>query len=166
VVPFAPKLLDPQAGYTICSLDGGGVRGIAALTVLRYLEDYACGIPARLLFDLQFGTSIGGIVALGSAAHSPAYSTREMVAQFPLRLLEIFPGNPMTELWLKKWLKEKWNQARTFLWATKYDSPGPVLQKLLTTARKLRDYNPSARSFVGAMAVTDNTHEPVAFTNL
>jgi len=50
----------PCAGIRVLSLDGGGVRGIVELTVLKYLED-AIGLGLRIsdFFDLIVGTSTG-----------------------------------------------------------------------------------------------------------
>ncbi|KAF0322510.1 patatin-like serine [Colletotrichum asianum] len=50
----------------ILSLDGGGVRGIVELTILKRLEDLVgLGVPVGRFFDLMVGTSAGGIISLG-----------------------------------------------------------------------------------------------------
>ncbi|PVI02430.1 hypothetical protein DM02DRAFT_701953 [Periconia macrospinosa] len=55
----------PLAGVRILSLDGGGMRGIVILEVLRKIEDEMGGrIPIQDFFDLVVGTSTGGIIAL------------------------------------------------------------------------------------------------------
>lgn len=46
----------------ILCLDGGGVRGIMTLQMLKKLEEVA-GIPCYELFDMVAGTSTGGIIA-------------------------------------------------------------------------------------------------------
>lgn len=46
----------------ILSLDGGGIRGIMTLQLLKKLEEIA-GIPCYQLFDMVAGTSTGGIIA-------------------------------------------------------------------------------------------------------
>ncbi|KAM7212335.1 hypothetical protein V8F06_012271 [Rhypophila decipiens] len=54
------------AGVRILCLDGGGIRGIVELEVLRYLERYLGGeLPIQSFFDLIVGTSTGGIIAAG-----------------------------------------------------------------------------------------------------
>jgi patatin-like phospholipase/acyl hydrolase len=46
------------AGYRILVLDGGGVRGINQLVVLRKIQEEV-GLPVHLFFDLAVGTSVG-----------------------------------------------------------------------------------------------------------
>ncbi|KAL8777571.1 MAG: hypothetical protein Q9213_007807 [Squamulea squamosa] len=61
-VQFKPKL----AGVRVLCLDGGGMRGIVELEVLRAIErQLPVGIPIRSFFDLIVGTSTGGIIAIG-----------------------------------------------------------------------------------------------------
>ncbi|KAJ8114147.1 hypothetical protein OPT61_g3904 [Boeremia exigua] len=56
----------PLAGLRILSLDGGGVRGIVILEVLRQIQQELGGrIQVQEFFDLIVGTSTGGILALG-----------------------------------------------------------------------------------------------------
>jgi uncharacterized protein len=52
--------------YRILCFDGGGIRGIYTLTLLRRLEERVAGFLDRA--DLLAGTSTGGIIALGLAA--------------------------------------------------------------------------------------------------
>lgn len=62
LVHFKP----PDAGVRILSLDGGGIRGIVELEVLRKLEKHLGGkTHISKFFDLIVGTSTGGIIALG-----------------------------------------------------------------------------------------------------
>ncbi|KAL6689739.1 acyl transferase/acyl hydrolase/lysophospholipase [Trichoderma pleuroticola] len=64
--PMQIELKPEEAGIRILCLDGGGVRGIIELTILREIER-ALGdhIPIQNFFDLIVGTSAGGIIALG-----------------------------------------------------------------------------------------------------
>ena len=57
--------------FQILCLSGGGFRGLFAAEALAGLED-AAGVGLAQCFDLIAGTSIGGIIALGLAAGTPA----------------------------------------------------------------------------------------------
>ncbi|KAI7772331.1 hypothetical protein LZL87_007692 [Fusarium oxysporum] len=56
----------PHAGVRILCLDGGDLRGIVSLLVLRHIEKYLSPeLPIQSFFDLIVGTSTGGIISLG-----------------------------------------------------------------------------------------------------
>ncbi|MEM7026379.1 MAG: patatin-like phospholipase family protein, partial [Pseudomonadota bacterium] len=59
----APRALqaDHPGKIRILSLDGGGIRGLISLEILRHLEE-ATGKPIAELFDVVAGTSTGGII--------------------------------------------------------------------------------------------------------
>ncbi|KAF2773221.1 hypothetical protein EJ03DRAFT_323724 [Teratosphaeria nubilosa] len=61
VVRFKPS----GAGVRVLSLDGGGIRGIVQLEVLRAIEVSMGGhLPVQAFFDLIVGTGTGGMIAL------------------------------------------------------------------------------------------------------
>ncbi|OBW63936.1 MAG: Uncharacterized protein AUREO_059980 [Aureobasidium pullulans] len=63
--PWEIEHKSERAGVRILSLDGGGIRGIVELEVLRAIEKaLGCDIRIQSFFDLIVGTSTGGINAL------------------------------------------------------------------------------------------------------
>jgi predicted acylesterase/phospholipase RssA len=64
----------------ILCLDGGGIRGIMTLQLLKELEDKA-GIPCYELFDMVTGTSTGGIIAGLIAAGKRAVEIEQLYEQ-------------------------------------------------------------------------------------
>lgn len=56
------NLAIPSENKLILCLDGGGIRGILTIQLLKKLEERA-GIPCYQLFDMVAGTSTGGIIA-------------------------------------------------------------------------------------------------------
>lgn len=66
--PAVIKFKPAGAGVRILSLDGGGVRGIVQLEVLRAIEQAIGGhLPIQAFFDLIVGTGSGGLVGLALA---------------------------------------------------------------------------------------------------
>lgn len=55
---------DEKKGFRILSLDGGGVRGLIEVLVLKRLEEAFAPLPITSLFDLIIGTSAGGIISM------------------------------------------------------------------------------------------------------
>ena len=53
-----------KGGSRILFLDGGGIRGLIQLELLRKLEEET-GRKVTDLFDWIVGTSTGGVIALG-----------------------------------------------------------------------------------------------------
>lgn len=65
-VPAEILFKPPLAGVRVLALDGGGMRGIVILEVLRRIQhELGNRIPIQDFFDLIVGTSTGGILALG-----------------------------------------------------------------------------------------------------
>lgn len=61
--------------FQILSLSGGGFLGLYTISVIADLERNL-GRPFATCFDLLAGTSVGGIIALGLAAETPAEKIR------------------------------------------------------------------------------------------
>ncbi|KAF2792920.1 FabD/lysophospholipase-like protein [Melanomma pulvis-pyrius CBS 109.77] len=63
--PWKIRVKPDFAGIRVLSLDGGGIRGIVELEVLRQIQrKLGVAIPIAAFFDLIVGTSTGGILAL------------------------------------------------------------------------------------------------------
>ncbi|KAG4284336.1 hypothetical protein FPRO06_08715 [Fusarium proliferatum] len=81
--PDRIRIKPKNAAPRVLSLDGGGVRGIVELCVLRQIERHVgYGIAIHELFDLVVGTSTGqgGIVALG--VFHQRWSTDDAINRF------------------------------------------------------------------------------------
>ncbi|CAI6249812.1 unnamed protein product [Periconia digitata] len=69
---FKPK----SAGVRVLTLDGGGMRGIVELEILRSIErELNDKLAIHYFFDLIVGTSTGGIIALGLVARNWSVQT-------------------------------------------------------------------------------------------
>ncbi|EMC99209.1 hypothetical protein BAUCODRAFT_146182 [Baudoinia panamericana UAMH 10762] len=74
------ELFPPSCGVRILTLDGGGVRGIVELEILRHLfQELGC-INIQNFFDLIVGTSTGGLIALGLTSRN--WTVEECIEQF------------------------------------------------------------------------------------
>nr|POE62816.1 calcium-independent phospholipase a2-gamma [Quercus suber] len=63
--PALIKFKPANAGVRVLSLDGGGIRGIVQLEVLRAIEQAMGGfLPIQAFFDLIVGTGTGGLLAV------------------------------------------------------------------------------------------------------
>ena len=63
-----------MAKYRILSLDGGGLRGIIPVLILKRIEEMT-GKKIYELFDCIVGTSTGGIIAAGLTATKDGKTT-------------------------------------------------------------------------------------------
>ena len=80
-----------DSGFRILSLDGGGVRGLIELLVLKELEKVFHPLPVTSLFDLIMGTSAGGIIAMALHAKVPLQEVDDFLAIEAARILDV-PG--------------------------------------------------------------------------
>jgi uncharacterized protein len=66
------RLHIPPENRALLTLDGGGIRGILTIQLLKALEKQA-GAPCHRIFDMVAGTSTGGIIAGLIAAGKTAF---------------------------------------------------------------------------------------------
>jgi patatin-like phospholipase/acyl hydrolase len=82
--------------FRILSIDGGGLRGVVPLTILKKVEELT-GKPIWQCFDLIAGTSTGGLITSAltiSSATAPRktkYSLDDILSIYLTRGQEIFP---------------------------------------------------------------------------
>ncbi len=80
--------------FRILSLDGGGLRGIIPVLILKEIERRS-GKRITDLFDLISGTSTGGLIACGATVSdngsTPLYTLQQIEEVYSQRGKEIFP---------------------------------------------------------------------------
>lgn len=77
--------------FKILSIDGGGIKGLASLYMLRNIEKQYCkGKPIVNYFDMICGTSTGSIIAMGL---STGKSVDEMIEKYESNATKIFPNH-------------------------------------------------------------------------
>jgi len=90
----------------ILSIDGGGLRGLVPLLILKRIEEMT-GKKAHELFDMIAGTSTGGIIAAGLAASrdgkNPAMDADRLIELYTSKAEQIFPRskNVFSRAWKK-----------------------------------------------------------------
>ena len=85
------KLKIEPVDRVILSLDGGGMRGILTIQLLKQLEKVA-GIPCYDLFDMVAGTSTGGIIA---GLIVKGYTAVEIEEKYEVLIKQVFHPRPI-----------------------------------------------------------------------
>ena len=117
--------------FRILSLDGGGLRGIIPVLVIKEIERRT-GKPITESFDMIAGTSTGALIACGLAVSDdgikPKYTINDIEKIYTERGNDIFPN--------KNWLKS-FISGITSLKKPKYSANGlqKVLEELLGEKR-------------------------------
>lgn len=94
--------------YRILSLDGGGMRGLYTLALLKSLSERFCESSKKDIgkgFDLIVGTSTGGIIAAGLAA---GVEIEKMMQIYRDRGKDIFTDPSPKEMEKKLWQLLRW----------------------------------------------------------
>lgn len=81
------KLKIPVGSRAILCLDGGGIRGILTIQLLKKMEEIA-GIPCYELFDMVAGTSTGAIIASLIATGHAAADIEKMYEELVTKVFE------------------------------------------------------------------------------
>ncbi|KAJ5775840.1 uncharacterized protein N7511_000851 [Penicillium nucicola] len=134
------RQLPPTKGPIVISLDGGGIRGIIQLGLLRALEKRIGGISITQVADLFAGTSVGALSELDMVLNG--LSAKESCAKFPAIAHRIFGSPtkhaPNSQLYrCATWIKN----IAGILADCQYDSKilGDILQKVVDPQRRLFD---------------------------
>lgn len=104
---FKKLKIDPL-DRLILSLDGGGMRGILSIQLLKQLEKVA-GIPCYELFDMVAGTSTGGIIA---GLIVKGKTAQEIEALYEELIREVFHHRPIGNRFLNppQYSKKKYRE--------------------------------------------------------
>ncbi|PVI00816.1 hypothetical protein DM02DRAFT_592134 [Periconia macrospinosa] len=104
--------LKPQsAGVRVLTLDGGGMRGIVELEILRSIErEMNDKLAIHYFFDLVVGTSTGGIIALGLVARN--LSVRECIESFETLCAKAFTRRTGGNLPFVGWVVDNYMHSR------------------------------------------------------
>ncbi|KAK8017814.1 hypothetical protein PG993_014140 [Apiospora rasikravindrae] len=95
--PWVIVTKPPQAGARILCLDGGGIRGIVQLQVLREVERIlGPDLPIQLFFDLIVGTNFGGLIAIGLGVKK--WTTSAAIEKFKDLCKEAFAPREMNNV--------------------------------------------------------------------
>ena len=76
-------------GFRILSLDGGGVRGLIEVLVLKKLEQRFAPLRITSLFDLILGTSAGGIIAMSLLGKLPLQRVETFLTRMAAHILDV-----------------------------------------------------------------------------
>ncbi len=93
----------------ILSIDGGGIKGIIPLIILKYIADKT-EKPIHKLFDVIGGTSTGGIIALG--LNSKIAGTEEIYT--PQEILKFYTEEEQVKKIFQKDTSYSWEGAKNW----------------------------------------------------
>src|SRR5258706_8553812 len=144
--------------FQILALSGGGILGLYTAAVLAELEG-ASGRPIADHFDLLAGTSVGGIIALGLSAGTPAADIRDAICEYGP---QIFSSRSPAQTTVGKNLALAANATHA-----KYDAAPlrAVIEKIVGRDRKIGDLAhrvmiPAVNLTKGRPQVFKNAHHP------
>lgn len=125
--------------FIILSIDGGGLRGLVPVLLLRELQRLVPDRPIHEMFDLIAGTSTGGLIAAGLTVSAdgkmPLYALPELEKIYSYRGTEIFPPRNKLQETLESFVS---------LWTPEYSDKGirSVLEDLVGEYRLMNCLTP------------------------
>ena len=105
----------PSNAFRILSIDGGGLRGLFAVYILKELQERLTKRPLIESFDLFAGTSTGGLISvaltLGDNNGIPKYPIEEIEKIYLRHGKDIFPARSRLKKIIRPgWLKPRYNE--------------------------------------------------------
>ncbi|KAJ5640332.1 uncharacterized protein N7484_008194 [Penicillium longicatenatum] len=154
------RQLPPTKRPVILSLDGGGIRGIVQLGLLRSLERrLGGGIPLPHVFDLSMGTSVGAINLMDLVFNKA--SAEQSFQRFPQFAQEIFGStSAFKELSIFKYFS--WvGYIVGFLADCQYDGKNleEILKKALGLNRRMFDVGTTPCTDCRVAVITSRTSD-------
>ncbi|KAF2420198.1 hypothetical protein EJ08DRAFT_690440 [Tothia fuscella] len=105
------RLKPKTAGVRILTLDGGGMRGVVELEILRALEQAMnIQIPIQSFFDLIVGTSTGGLISIGLGVMN--WVVDESIDHFERMVTRAFTRRTGSSLWGVGFFVDNFNHSR------------------------------------------------------
>lgn len=114
--------------FRILSIDGGGLRGVLVIEILKWIEENILGMDAQGnpksiadSFDLIAGTSTGALIACALTVADKQtgkrlYTTQDIWKIYEENGSKIFPNS-------KNWFSKKWDSC-TDIFSPRYDTKG------------------------------------------
>jgi patatin-like phospholipase/acyl hydrolase len=150
------RLKPKSAGVRILTLDGGGMRGIVELEILRALEQAMnIQIPIQSFFDLIVGTSTGGLITLGLGVMN--WFVDECISQFESMVTKAFTRRAGSALWGIGFFVDNFNHSR-------YETK--PLEQCLKEAYSEDQYLFGGRRQIGALNAGSTVKVAVTATSL
>ena len=78
-------------GFRLLSLDGGGIRGIIEVLVLKHLEEVFAPLRITSLFDLIIGTSAGGLISMALLHGIPLSHLESLLQEMSEQIFSVNP---------------------------------------------------------------------------
>ncbi|KAG9694586.1 FabD/lysophospholipase-like protein, partial [Aureobasidium melanogenum] len=164
--------MPPTATLRVLALDGGGIKGLVQLQILKYLLDKTGlreAIHISSFFDLMVGSSIGGICALGLGTRN--WSLEDCKTKFIKFTEQLFvPKSRCTRLLSRLsggWSDVLFNTARLIFFDSIYDS-APIERILMESFDDTSSMIQTSLEHSSKVAVVVNqasTSETTVFTN-